>query len=372
VRLAVVVPGGVDRGGRERVIPALLWLIERLARRHDVHVFALAQERAPSHYPLLGARVHNLGLAPRSRWPGQALLPVFRALVRGLKEQGPFDLIHAFWANNPGFLAALAARRFRVPYVLSLGGGELVALPDIRYGSQLLLRERLKVKWALARASRVTVASGPMASLARGHDVTPEIVPLGVDGAFFSDPSSAAGPPRLLHVASLNRVKDQPMLLRAFRRVIDERPDARLDVVGEDTLAGLVQAECAALALASHVTFHGFLESEAARALFRRARLCVVSSRHEAGPLVALEAAACGVPTVGTAVGHIRDLAPERALAVPVGDDAALAAGILALLGDEPRRRAMGEAARAWARAHDADATASAFERIYADLLAAR
>ena len=78
------------------------------------------------------------------------------------------------------------------------------------------------------------------------------------------------------------------------------------------------------------------------------------------------------MPTVGTAVGHIRDLAPERALAVPVGDDAALAAGILALLGDEPRRRAMGEAARAWSRAHDADATASAFERIYADVLAVR
>jgi glycosyltransferase involved in cell wall biosynthesis len=372
VRLALVVPGGVDRGGRERVIPALLWLIERLARRHDVHVFALAQERAPSDYPLLGARVHNLGLASRSRWPGQALLPVFRALVRGLEEQGPFDLIHAFWANNPGFLTALAARRLRVPFVLSLGGGELVALPDIRYGSQLLLRERLKVKWALTRASRVTVASGPMASLARGHGVTPEIVPLGVDGAFFSEPSSAAGPPRLLHVASLNRVKDQPMLLRAFRRVVNERPDARLDVVGEDTLAGLVQAECAALALAPHVKFHGFLASDAVIELFRMARLCVVSSRHEAGPLVALEAAACGVPTVGTAVGHIRDLAPERALAVPVGDAAALAAGILVLLGDEPRRRAMGEAARAWARAHDADATASAFERIYADLLAAR
>lgn len=371
MRLAIVVPGGVDRGGRERVIPALLWLIERLAQRHDVHVFALAQERAPSDYPLLGARVHNLGLASRSRWPGQALLPVFRALVRGLEEQGPFDLIHAFWANNPGFLAALAARRHRVPFVLSLGGGELVALPDIRYGSQLLLRERLKVRWALSRASRVTVASGPMASLARGHGVTPEIVPLGVDGVFFSEPSSAAGPPRLLHVASLNRVKDQPMLLRAFRRVVNERPDARLDVVGEDTLAGLVEAECVALALAPHVTFHGFLASDAVIELFRLARLCVVSSRHEAGPLVVLEAAACGVPTVGTAIGHIRDLAPAAALAVPVGDFAALAAGILALLGDEPRRRAMGEAAQSWARAHDADTTAAAFERIYAEVLAA-
>jgi glycosyltransferase involved in cell wall biosynthesis len=80
------------------------------------------------------------------------------------------------------------------------------------------------------------------------------------------------------------------------------------------------------------------------------------------------------VPTVGSAVGHIRDFgssAPERALAVAVGDDEALATGILTLLADEPRRRAMGEAARAWARTHDADATAAAFERIYAEVLAA-
>jgi hypothetical protein len=37
----------VDESGTERVIPAFLWFIERLARRHDVHVFALAQEPHP-------------------------------------------------------------------------------------------------------------------------------------------------------------------------------------------------------------------------------------------------------------------------------------------------------------------------------------
>ena len=54
----------------------------------------------------------------------------------------------------------------------------------------------------------------------------------------------------------------------------------------------------------------------------REAHVSVISSRHEAGPVVALEAAAVGVPTVGTAVGHIAEWAPDAALAVPVGDDA--------------------------------------------------
>ena len=47
MKLAIVTPGGVDESGTERVIPAFLWLIERLARRHDVHVFALSQEPRP-------------------------------------------------------------------------------------------------------------------------------------------------------------------------------------------------------------------------------------------------------------------------------------------------------------------------------------
>lgn len=44
MKLALVVPGGVDRSGEFRVIPVLLALVERLARAHDVHVFALRQE----------------------------------------------------------------------------------------------------------------------------------------------------------------------------------------------------------------------------------------------------------------------------------------------------------------------------------------
>ena len=61
LKLAVVVPGGVDRSGEYRVIPALLALLERLAHDNEVHVFALAQEPEPGEWDLAGARVHNIG-----------------------------------------------------------------------------------------------------------------------------------------------------------------------------------------------------------------------------------------------------------------------------------------------------------------------
>ncbi len=368
MRLALVVPGGVDRSGTGRVIPVLLWLIERLARRHEVHVFPLAQEPEPSDYPLLGAAIHNLGLG-RSTVPGGALIRAGRRLLAGLRRHGPFDLLHAFWANSPGFLAAIATRRLRIPLVVSLGGGEPVAIPDISYGSQLLLRERLKIRFTLRTAARVTVATRYMETLARPLSVEPEVVPLGVDGSCFAEPLPSERPRfRLLHVASLNAVKDQATLLRALRRVVDGRPEVHLDVVGEDTLNGAVQERASSLGLSPFVTFHGLIPYQSLLPFYRHADLLVLSSRHEAGPVVFLEAAACGVPTAGTAVGHVADLAPEAAVSVPVGDDVAFGKAIVDLLSDDARRRSIGQAARRWTLTHDADYTAAAFERIYREV----
>src|ERR1700716_2058706 len=41
MRIGIIVTGGVDASGRERVVPALLWLVERLGRRPDGHGFPL-------------------------------------------------------------------------------------------------------------------------------------------------------------------------------------------------------------------------------------------------------------------------------------------------------------------------------------------
>ncbi len=56
------------------------------------------------------------------------------------------------------------------------------------------------------------------------------------------------------------------------------------------------------------------------------------------GPLAMLEAAVAGVPTVGTAVGHIREWSPAAAACVPVGDWARLGESISQLLQDEDLR----------------------------------
>jgi glycosyltransferase involved in cell wall biosynthesis len=172
-------------------------------------------------------------------------------------------------------------------------------------------------------------------------------------------------------LASLNPVKDQTTLLEAANRLRHAGMEFRLDVVGQDTLGGAVQAHAQRLGLTDWVRFHGYVLHEELHDLVAGADLLWMTSRHEAGPIAVLEAAVVGVPTVGTAVGHISEWAPQAAVAVPVGDAAALAAETLALLRDEPRRLALAREAQRRAVAYDADWTARRFEALYEEVIAA-
>ena len=130
-----------------------------------------------------------------------------------------------------------------------------------------------------------------------------------------------------------------------------------------------MQALARTLGVDGQVTFHGFRPTDALAAFYARAHLHVVSSRHEAASVAVLEAASTGLATVGTAVGYVADWTPDRAVAVPVGDSAALADAIVALLHDPSRRQRIASAARAWTIAHDADWTAQQLERVYAEVV---
>ncbi len=364
MKIALVVPGGVDRSGEYRVIPALLGLIRRLAAVHDVHVFALSQEPGPGEWRLEGAHVHNVGVArtrPRA----------VRAILREHRT-APFHVVHSIWSGAPGTVAVAAARLLGLPSVVHVAGVELIALPDIACGGRRTWRGRLREAMVLREASMVTAASAPMVEAVTSLGRNAVRVPLGVDlDTWASRPPrrrAGSGPARLIHVASLNPVKDQETLLRAMAALATAGVDFRLDVVGEDTLGGQLQRLSQTLGLADRVLFHGFQTRQRLRPLVEAADLMVVSSRHEAGPLVVLEAAAVGVPTVGTCVGHIAEWAPSAAVSVGIADWQDLAVSIRRLIEDENLRLRIARHAWQRATAEDADFTAARFQGIYDEL----
>jgi len=372
VRIGFVAAGGFDRSGRERVTPALLSLVERLARDHDVHVFVLDYCPRACTYPLAGATIHDVGRVTAP--PGLRRHRLRRRLAYAIDRVGGLDVLHAYMGVPAGIATAAAASSRGIPVVATLDSGELVSLDDVGYGLQRRWIDRRAVAAVTRMASRITVCTEFMWKQQTLRAPSVHIIPIGVDARAFPAGELTEGPPwRLLRVASLNRVKDYPTLLHAFRMVVDRLGDVSLDVVGEDTLNGAVQALARALGLDAHVAFHGVQPNDRVAAFYAHAHLHVSASRHEAAGVTTLEAACANVPTVGTAVGYVADWttgsdACERAVGVPVGDAAALAEGIVALIRDPARRSRTAASARGWATAHDADWTAARFVTLYREI----
>jgi glycosyltransferase involved in cell wall biosynthesis len=155
----------------------------------------------------------------------------------------------------------------------------------------------------------------------------------------------------LIYTGRLLRGKGLETLLDAFAAVAPAEPRARLVLVGSGAGQALsveeaLRARVVRDGLADRVVFTGRLEdvSEALRA----SNVFVFPSLFEALGISLVEAAACGLPSVGSRTGGIVDvLGDGRAgVLVPPGDAVALAGALRALLADPARRAVLAAGAR--------------------------
>lgn len=374
MNIGVILPG-FSAAEADWAIPVQVYLLREMARQHNVRVIALRYPHRRDCYPVFGVQVHSLGVGHWVRgWGRLRLWWDALRLLRQLHRQRPFDVLHAMWADECGLLAAWAGRWLGVPVVVSVAGGELVGLDDIGYGLQRSAFSRWVVRQALYGAGRIVVyCSYTRHLLSTAGYILPEerlrTISLGVDVDVFRPGSAPRDPRRLLNVASLIPVKDQATLLRALARLPE---DVSLDIVGEGPQRARLVELAEALGIARRVRFVGAVEHLAMPPFYRQAALHVLSSRHEALSMALLEAAASGLPTVGTAVGLLPDQ-PAMGVAVPVGDDPALAEAIRDLLNAHAQRRALGRAA-VWAvrEGFTVGHTVSRFSALYEELCRAR
>ena len=211
----------------------------------------------------------------------------------------------------------------------------------------------LKLKIPRNRISRVynPVVDSEISELAR-------VVP---DHPWISDD----GPPVILGVGRMARVKDFPTLLRAFQRVSRNRK-VRLIILGEGRqrrrrLKNMVRN----MDMEANVSMPGWVPNP--YAFMSRASLFVLSSKFEGLGNVLIEALACGCPCVSTncpsGPAEILDNGRFGPL-VTVGDDSALAAAMERVLDSPPDKDAL------LARAQDFsfDKSIDLYERIILDL----
>lgn len=365
LRVVWIVPG-FSSDENDWCIPALLDLARALARRCDLTIVTMRYPFRSGTYVVAGATVHSIGGAHR----GPRYTPGIWRKTAGVVRDVRCDVLHAFWAYEPGLIAARFSSR--QPVVISLAGGELVHIPEIQYGLMGKARSRIPICWALRRARVVTAGSSLLVDHAQKLLSLPRLVhlPLGVDLRRWPLGRHDCNPPLVLSVGSLQPVKGQTVLLRAFKLVLERFPAARLRIVGDGPQRENLETLSRRLGLFQQVEIAGSIPHQDLPGCYGEASLFVQASWHEAQGMALLEAAACGLPVTGTEVGALADLAPAAALGVPPGDEQQLAAAMLTLLDNSDRAAHLGQEARKKVeKIYDVEITAMRFLDLYHSLL---
>ena len=125
----------------------------------------------------------------------------------------------------------------------------------------------------------------------------------------------------VLCVARFDPVKAHSHLILSWKKLIDRGIYAKLLLVGEGNLKQTVMDQVVTLDLQEFVEFRGFQKNIAAE--IERCLFTVLTSAVEGSPVVIVEAASCGRPTLVTDVDGSRDAVPPNTLLpnrVPFGD----------------------------------------------------
>ncbi|GGP71943.1 glycosyltransferase [Saccharothrix coeruleofusca] len=372
--------GEVDSGGQNVHVAALSAGLGALG--HEVTVYTRRDDPdLPERVRVdEGYEVVHVPAGPPERVAKDELLPHMGDFARFLARQWAVerpDVVHAhFWMS--GLAAVLGARGVGAPVVQTYHAlgvvkrrhqGERDTSPPERVGIERMVgREVARIAATCGDEVFELMRMGlPRARIS--------VVPCGVDPVLFQPEGPAETrtlPHRVVTVGRLVRRKGFEDLISALRSL----PDTELVIAGgppadrlaDDPEARRLRAYAAELGLSDRVRLVGQVARPAVPSLLRSADVVACVPWYEPFGIVPLEAMACGVPVVASAVGGLTDTVVDgvTGLLVPPRDPAALARSLRSLLADDARRDAYGVAGadRVQAR-YTWDRIAEDTERVY-------
>ena len=315
---------------------------------------------------------------PRIGW--QMLTGDVRPYLR-LMRSGQPSLIHAHFGIE-GVSALGLAMHLKVPLVTTFHGFDATLKTPAMLTSPAWFRYPL-LRRRLAREGHLFLCASSFIRQKLLETGFPESRThthyIGVDCRTIQPRVHLEEQLRILHVARLVEVKGTRYLLRAFARVARSHDLVRLLIIGDGPLRRPLQALAASLGVGDRVEFLGALPHAEVLASMRKAAMLVLpgirtaTGREEGLGMVLLEAAATGVPIIGSRVGGIPECIVDgkTGFLVPERDEEALTARMGELLADPERRRAMGAAGRALVEDRfDIDRQTAALENFYDSVLA--
>jgi len=375
-------PGAGDVGGMNVVVRSTT--VAMAAAGHEVTVWTRRDRTdVPERELVDGVLLRRLPAGPPTTLLKSAHDDLIEPFASLLRNEPSVDVLHSHhWFS--GMAALPLARERHIPHLQSfhsiaapsstpLSDGERPESPARLDGEAWLARETDAVV-AVSHAEARTVVERLGADPASVHVIHP-----GVDGELFR-PGTLSERPTLLAAARLEPLKAVDVAIRALAGVIERRdpgaPRPQLLVVGGATNDESYPRELAALALdlgvADDVAFLGPQGRDELAALMRTVWAVLVPSHSETYGLVALEAAASGVPVIAVRTGGLEESVIDGAtgLLLPDWDPETWAAALADLLADPDRIARLGTAGRRHARERRWSDVAAATTDRYRSILA--
>ena len=276
--------------------------------------------------------------------------------------QEPADVFHTHypmpWNADWGVLIARIRRKPVVlTYTSDIGGRGLKGLFGMLYNHTLL-------RLTLHLSHRIVVNSPHYPRLSahlRRHQQKTVVIPPGVDTEHFCPMGMTREAHTVFFVGTLqehHRYKGLEPLLRAVKVARERVPELRLVVAGEGPKDNVFSRLARELGIERHVRFLGFVPHREIRTWYNRCAVFAMPSLsrcqdgfgmvQESFGMVALEAMACGAPTiVSDVVGMIEGIREyDAAEVVEPGNYREIADKLLYLLGNQKRRRELGQNGR--------------------------
>jgi glycosyltransferase involved in cell wall biosynthesis len=282
-----------------------------------------------------------------------------------VREIARADVVHVFSASYSSFLlsplpAIGVAKALGRPVLLNYHSGE----------AQDHLARSAFARAVLGGVDRIVVPSPYLRDVFTRFSLPATVIPNVVDLDRFCYAERIPLRPRLLSTRNLDHPYNVACTLRAFRLVQDVRPEATLTVVGAGAHDVALRQLAQTLRLAN-VVFTGRVDPGSIPALYAAHDIYVQTPDIDNMPLSLLEAFASGLPAVSTDAGGVPTILKDgvHGLLAPVGDHAAIAAGVLRLLADPDHAREMARAAHQACGSYSWSAVRGQWLRAYRDAL---
>jgi len=277
---------------------------------------------------------------------------LLRGVVWALGSRGrEFDVAIVFFALPCGPIATFLNKRWHVPYIVSLRGGDVPGLvPAIEPLHRFLAPLR---RWVSRNAKAVVANSPSLAELAQASDpVSVTVIPNGVDTQYYRPSGNNIGitgtPLRLLLVGRFHRQKLIPETIRWLAQAKSQGIEFHVIIVGDGPERDAVEATIEDADMIKFICLKGWLGKDELIKQYQQADCYLNLSSYEGMPNTVLEAMACALPVIASDIPPHRCLVEHQVTGYLVDLDRpeSLINQLAELATDKRRGRVMGEAGR--------------------------